>query len=47
MALFTNLRFESSVVLEGSKTKKTEAKGIHVFESSVVLEGSKTSYCFA
>ena len=43
MALFTNLRFESSVILEGSKTDKPEAVIPLTFESSVILEGSKTS----
>ena len=35
--------FESSVILEGSKTYKSIFDLIDVFESSVILEGSKTS----
>ena len=42
MALFTNLRFESSVILEGSKTVSACFRVFNVFESSVILEGSKT-----
>ena len=34
--------FESSVILEGSKTKKENGEKLMVFESSVILEGSKT-----
>ena len=42
MALFTNLRFESSVILEGSKTNMICRIYNAQFESSVILEGSKT-----
>ena len=35
-------RFESSVVLDGTKTKVLTNKHINVFESSVVLDGTKT-----
>ena len=34
--------FESSVILEGSKTGKNAHKYNDEFESSVILEGSKT-----
>ena len=34
--------FESSVILEGSKTVSSILKVIPTFESSVILEGSKT-----
>ena len=44
MALFTNLRFESSVILEGSKTKSIARDASALFESSVILEGSKTHF---
>ena len=40
--LLTNMRFESSVILEGYKTKITLTKTIIQFESSVILEGYKT-----
>ena len=43
MALFTNLRFESSVILEGSKTCVIFFSLYFPFESSVILEGSKTT----
>ena len=42
MSLFTNLRFESSVILEGSKTVYYFVNRTSKFESSVILEGSKT-----
>ena len=45
MVLFTNLRFESSVILEGSKTHIHSAGRPAPFESSVILEGSKTVLC--
>ena len=38
-----NLPFESSVILEGSKTKEVKHVKYHQFESSVILEGSKTN----
>ena len=34
--------FESSVILEGSKTIKSKSFFACAFESSVILEGSKT-----
>ena len=34
--------FESSVILEGSKTMNLSVSWARVFESSVILEGSKT-----
>ena len=34
--------FESSVILEGSKTLTNEITKAQQFESSVILEGSKT-----
>ena len=34
--------FESSVILEGSKTRTLSAPACSRFESSVILEGSKT-----
>ncbi len=34
--------FESSVILEGSKTVRGEELWLIKFESSVILEGSKT-----
>ena len=34
--------FESSVILEGSKTIYITNKCAYTFESSVILEGSKT-----
>ena len=34
--------FESSVVLDGTKTHNFEVKGYRLFESSVVLDGTKT-----
>ena len=37
--------FESSVILEGSKTVKYEIMMRERFESSVILEGSKTRPC--
>ena len=36
--------FESSVVLDGTKTKKEFYYAIYMFESSVVLDGTKTFY---
>ena len=36
------LRFESSVILEGSKTNFSNEDLAYLFESSVILEGSKT-----
>ena len=41
-------RFESSVILEGSKTARSFFSAAKVFESSVILEGSKTNLftCF-
>ena len=35
--------FESSVILEGSKTLSCVLSSTSMFESSVILEGSKTS----
>ena len=34
--------FESSVVLDGTKTAGTEYGAYNMFESSVVLDGTKT-----
>ncbi len=34
--------FESSVILNGSKTRLSYTIGLPVFESSVILNGSKT-----
>ena len=39
--LYVN-EFESSVILEGSKTPFWNAQTDNLFESSVILEGSKT-----
>ena len=36
--------FESSVILEGSKTIRVPMRNPQKFESSVILEGSKTSF---
>ena len=36
------IMFESSVILEGSKTTRKENLIMAEFESSVILEGSKT-----
>ena len=36
------LSFESSVILEGSKTRMRGGRKKEGFESSVILEGSKT-----
>ena len=36
-------KFESSVILEGSKTQQAAWNGYERFESSVILEGSKTN----
>ena len=36
------LLFESSVVLDGTKTNNTIAQASGLFESSVVLDGTKT-----
>ena len=36
------MAFESSVILEGSKTNRTQHRSNQAFESSVILEGSKT-----
>ena len=38
------MMFESSVILEGSKTCAIVWKRNEPFESSVILEGSKTRY---
>ena len=38
----SNLRFESSVILNGSKTNATTGQQKPQFESSVILNGSKT-----
>ena len=35
-------QFESSVILEGSKTELGKVLDQYTFESSVILEGSKT-----
>ena len=37
-----HFQFESSVILEGSKTGVNEFATLPAFESSVILEGSKT-----
>ena len=34
--------FESSVILEGTKTERHGCKSLFLFESSVILEGTKT-----
>ena len=36
------MKFESSVILNGSKTILTQGKVVIGFESSVILNGSKT-----
>ena len=36
--------FESSVILEGSKTMDGDRMSLVMFESSVILEGSKTGF---
>ena len=41
--IILNLRFESSVILWGSKTNKVTISGMGLFESSVILWGSKTA----
>ena len=38
-----NVKFESSVVLDGTKTNRLKAFTYCPFESSVVLDGTKTS----
>ena len=35
--------FESSVILQGSKTKQLAQAETDLFESSVILQGSKTN----
>ena len=35
-------KFESSVVLDGTKTARVEGDDMQLFESSVVLDGTKT-----
>ncbi len=40
--IILNLRFESSVILQGSKTYDIEEYELYAFESSVILQGSKT-----
>ena len=40
---YINLRFESSVILYGSKTLGSVASAMQTFESSVILYGSKTA----
>ena len=40
--IILNLRFESSVILWGSKTVRFAQFACHLFESSVILWGSKT-----
>ena len=42
MVLFSTLRFESRVVLDGSQTELVGARVIDEFESRVVLDGSQT-----
>ena len=37
--------FESSVVLDGTKTRLLNVMSCCVFESSVVLDGTKTRLC--
>ena len=39
-------KFESSVILEGSKTITDGDVSFQMFESSVILEGSKTNARF-
>ncbi len=40
--IISDLRFESSVILYGSKTLHVTNRGFFTFESSVILYGSKT-----
>ena len=40
--LMIQAAFESSVVLDGTKTQEQFFPGRHWFESSVVLDGTKT-----
>ena len=42
MELRADGAFESSVVLDGTKTRTWRHNGINMFESSVVLDGTKT-----
>ena len=42
----TIILFESSVILEGSKTGCDRYSALPGFESSVILEGSKTKECY-
>ncbi len=42
MVLFSTLRFESRVVLDGSQTIKLLFNHFREFESRVVLDGSQT-----
>ena len=39
---FFAVKFESSVVLDGTKTRILKTRGSNRFESSVVLDGTKT-----
>ena len=40
----TTSKFESSVVLDGTKTRIDDTAACPRFESSVVLDGTKTHY---
>ena len=42
-----DLRFESSVIFEGSKTCRTAYFNGNMFESSVIFEGSKTAIYYS
>ena len=42
MTINNETTFESSVVLDGTKTKKIIFQRFNAFESSVVLDGTKT-----
>ena len=44
--IILNLRFESSVILQGSKTENDNYRTVGKFESSVILQGSKTNKMF-
>ena len=39
---FSNLRFESRVILDGSQTMDELVKDLTLFESRVILDGSQT-----
>lgn len=42
VAFFSNLRFESSVISDGSQTRRSAQQVVRPFESSVISDGSQT-----